>query len=192
MVAPQVIGNPVLTAAKGDADGGWLEQLVRHHGPGIRRMLRRMLGNEDEVLDVYQESLCQLLRRCQEIPVQCARAYAYRTAANLAVETIRRRRRHEAHWPYVVGVQRDNREAADSDAVQAPDSGRRLRVTEVRDAVRALPRHLHDVVVLRDLSGLSYARVAAILGIRPTTARVYRRQAIVRLGGMLAGASTMN
>jgi DNA-directed RNA polymerase specialized sigma24 family protein len=42
------------------------------------------------------------------------------------------------------------------------------------------------VVVLRDLTGMNYRRVSAIMNISTGTARVYRRQAIIRLGAKLA------
>ena len=167
---------------------GGLEAFVHQHGPGIRSMLRRMLPNEDEVLDVYQDCLCQLVDRSDRLALRSVRAYAYKTAANLAIETIRRRRRREAHWTRVVTAERERREAHGLDSDRDGEPGHQHWTTQVRNALVNLPRHLHDVVVLRDLGELPYERVGAILGIGSATARVYRRQAIVRLGGMLAGA----
>ncbi len=48
-----------------------------------------------------------------------------------------------------------------------------------------LPDHLRNVVVLRDLSRISYEEIGRMLGIEPTTARVYRRHAVVKLAEIL-------
>ena len=167
----------------------WLDELIEMHGPAMRRMLRRMLRDDEEVNDVYQDCICRLAGRTGVAPVQDAGAYAFQTAANLAIETIRRRRRRAGHWDRVVLAARERYDArADNPAGRAQvKAGPRLG--ELRSAVAALPRHLRDVVVLRDLMGLPYGRVGEMLGIRPTTARVYRRQAIVRLGGALTHAA---
>ena len=52
---------------------------------------------------------------------------------------------------------------------------------ELRACILALPAHLRDVVILRDLGALSYAEVGRILSIGAATARVYRCQAMARL-----------
>jgi RNA polymerase sigma factor (sigma-70 family) len=151
-----------------------------------------MLGNEHDALDAYQECVCQLVRRSDQAPLHCVAGYAFRTAANLALETIRSRRRRAAHWGRVVANACSRHDpSADDPALRCEAFGSRL-TTDVREAVRTLPRHLREVIVLRDLGELSYNRVATILDIRPTTARVYRRQAIIRLGQMLSATGTQN
>jgi DNA-directed RNA polymerase specialized sigma24 family protein len=59
------------------------------------------------------------------------------------------------------------------------------RLDALRDAIGRLPAHLANVVVLRDLSRLSYQDVGRTLGIDPATARVYRRHAVVKLAELL-------
>ncbi len=192
MVAPKPSWRPAEAKARSVDGYTWVESVVEQYGPGIRRMLRRMLHSDDEAQEVYQECLYQLLKRSQELLAENPRAYAFRTAANLAVETIRRRRRQNAHWDRVVHAQADHQCARAEAGAGSPDASRPQRAGALRQAVGDLPRHLRDVVLLRDLAQMSYARVADLLGIRPTTARVYRRQAIVRLNGMLSGAGVMN
>lgn len=174
----------------------WLETVIEVHGPAMRRMLRRMLGNEDDALEAYQECVCQLARRSGDPgapgPVRCAAGYAHRTAANLALETIRGRRRRAAHWDRVVATVRSRRDTQANEPNPTNEANGTHPLDRLRRAVHALPKHLREVIVLRDLSELPYNRVAGILGIRPTTARVYRRQAIIRLERMLSAAETGN
>ena len=58
---------------------------------------------------------------------------------------------------------------------------------QLRACILALPSHLRDVVILRDLGALSYAEVGRILSIGAATARVYRCQAMARLTETLPG-----
>jgi RNA polymerase sigma factor (sigma-70 family) len=158
----------------------------------MRRMLRRMLGNEHDALDAYQDCIYHLARRSGEIPLRCAAGYAYRTAANLALEMIRVRQRRAAHWARVVIELPGRRDAQANKPGNHDEADLSHLLPVLRGAVRGLPKYLRDVVVLRDLAELPYTHVARILGIRPTTARVYRRQAIVRLGQMMSASQTAN
>ena len=63
------------------------------------------------------------------------------------------------------------------------------RFAALRETIAALPAHLRNVIVLRDLNRLSYEDVGKTLGIDPATARVYRRHAVVRLSEMLSKGS---
>jgi RNA polymerase sigma factor (sigma-70 family) len=171
-----------LASADAGASQGWILALLREHGLSVVKVLWRMLGREQDVLDVYQTVVCQLAARGPDRAGRNRGAYFHRAAINTAIELIRRRQRERAHWPGVV----QRHEAASV----APDVGGRadhLRlVDDVRHAVAALPPHLRDVIVLRDFAGFDYARVARTLSITAATARVYRRQAVLRLAARLA------
>ena len=185
MIAPRTTWNLEVRQAPGGRQA-WLEDLHVAHGPGLRLMLRRMLGNDDDALDAYQDCMYHLARRSERTPLLSVRAYAYRTAANLATEIIRRRGRHAAHWRRIMADQRARVRLSDQPSPDSIDHDNGQVVGRLRGALGSLPRHLRDVVVLRDLAQMPYRRVASILGIRPTTARVYRRQAVLRLGDVLS------
>ncbi|MCP4247906.1 MAG: sigma-70 family RNA polymerase sigma factor [bacterium] len=185
MVAPRTDWTlPTPQRVSGEATSG-LQSTLARHGPAIRGMLRRMLGGGDEANDVYQDCVCHLLDRSRSTAIQNFGAYARQTAANLAVETIRRRQRRLAHWDRVVTTTRQAADPSRDDPSNSQPRSASARIPELRRAVHTLPPHLRDVVVLRDMMELPYATVGRMLDIRPTTARVYRRQAIVRLGGLL-------
>lgn len=171
-----------------DAQQQWLVRLMRESGPGLVRLLWRMLENEHDVLETYQECVCRLLALERPGSLRNARAYAYRTASNLAIELIRRRTRRQAHWPEVIASQEGlprGRECARGDV--AGIAAQRELVQQLRACILALPAHLRDVVILRDLGALSYAEVGRILSIGAATARVYRCQAMARLTETLPG-----
>jgi RNA polymerase sigma-70 factor (ECF subfamily) len=140
-------------------------------------MLWRILAHEQDVLDAYQECICRLIARRRPVFRGGAHRYLYRTAANVAVDVIRRRqllRRHQDPLAHHLQARQETR---------PPDQAELIAL--LRAAIVRLPAHLRDVILLRDLGQMSYYQVASILGVTAGTARVYRRQAIIRLAALL-------
>lgn len=160
-------------------------RLMEREGPGIVRMLWRMLGREADVMDAYQDCFCKLITRPFGKKLRNEKAYAFRTAANIAIEILRSRKRRQEHWPRIV-ADRTKNEMADDPLENDPAQE---RFAALRETIAALPAHLRNVIVLRDLNRLSYEDVGKTLGIDPATARVYRRHAVVRLSEMLTKGS---
>jgi len=158
---------------------GWIRSVMDRCGPAVVVMLWRMLANEQDVLDAYQDCICRVMERGRDGLGRSADRYLYRTAANVAVDMIRRRqlrRRHQAPLGrHLTGVR------------GAPMSGATESTVLLRQAIVQLPRHLRELVLLRDLAQMPYRWVASILGITVGTARVYRRQAVLRLAELLEG-----
>ncbi len=162
----------------------WLLVLMKQHGAGVVQLLWRMLANEQDVLDAYQDCVCRLVQRGPSHLGRHRQAYFYRTAVNVAVSLIRRRqcrRRHAQRAADVLVSNYERRLAAQNVAgLDERDLADRLRV-----ALSNLPDRLRDVVVLRDLAEMPYRQVAKTLSITPGAARVYRRHAILRLAEQL-------
>ncbi len=160
----------------------WILDLLQRHGRGIVNTLWRMLGREQDVLDAYQNTVCQMAARGPEHVGENRAAYFYRSAINAATEMIRRRRREQGHLPRVA-----EHCARRSAAAGVPAGLEHFQVVDrLRSAILQLPAQLRDVIVLRDLSGLNYRRISQIMNISAGTARVYRRQAVLRLAARLA------
>ncbi|MFQ5422753.1 MAG: RNA polymerase sigma factor [Phycisphaerae bacterium] len=160
---------------------GWVLRLMRRDGPALVRLLWRMLGREQDVLDAYQESICKLIAQFERDGRVPHRGYVFRTAMNVALDARRRRRVRDEHRDAV------GRQAASGKSGPASrDPSERERVEALRQAIASLPARLRDVVVLRDLAEMSYCDVARALGLTAGTARVYRRQAIVELSSRLS------
>ena len=160
-------------------------RLMDREGPGIVRMLWRMLGREADVMDAYQDCFCKLITRRSAKKLRNEKAYAFRTAANVAIEILRSRKRRQEHWPRIVA----DRAKDDITSDPVENEPAQERFAALRETIAALPPHLRNVIVLRDLNRLSYEDVGKTLGIDPATARVYRRHAVVRLSEMLTKGS---
>ncbi len=130
---------------------GWIVELVREDGPGILRLLWRLLGREADVMDAYQDCFCKLAQVAKPGDLRNARAYAYRTASNVAIEMLRVRKRRADHWPAVVRTKHPPPHD------QPADTHERVVSVALREAIARLPDHLRNVIVLRDLGRLPYA-----------------------------------
>jgi RNA polymerase sigma-70 factor (ECF subfamily) len=162
-------------------DQEWILALIQKQGRLVVGLLWRMLGSEQDALDAYQSTICRLISQGQEAIGNNKGGYFYRAAMNAGIETLRMRQRRQKHWPAVLDFWSRRQPECDlSGELEVDDERRRLR-----HAITQLPPHLRDVVVLRELAGLPYRKIAAILQIGAATARLYRHQAILRLGKML-------
>ena len=157
----------------------WVLAAMQSHGPELVRLLWRILGNESDVCDAYQDTFVQLSRR-EQAPAD-VRAFVFRSAANTAISMLRRRRQQQ---------RASERALQDGAAEVKADFGRDLDEQQLRDRLRGmvarLPERLRDVVVLKDLAELPYSHVSRMLGMSEATARVYRCRAIHLLGGWMA------
>src|SRR5437870_5710584 len=143
-----------------------------------------MLGSEPDVLDAYQTAVCQMTSRGREAASSNLGGYFYRVAINAGIGILRNRRQWREQWPAMLDAQ------VQRDALREPQRpeqilDQRQMLERMRHAIYLLPPHLRDVILLRDMAELPYGKVAAMLNIRGGTARLYRHQAVLRLGGLL-------
>jgi len=170
-----------LSSAEVADDQEWILTLMRKQGPTVISLLWRMLGSEADTLDAYQSTVCKLIAQGREAIGANPGGYFYRAAMNAGIEMLRVRKRRREQWPAVVDSRARREEWPDSSA----RFDQRESVERMREAIAKLPPHLRDTIVLREMAELPYQQVAAILGITVGTARLYRRQAVVRLADLL-------
>lgn len=166
--------------AAGSATASWLTNLIAADGPGIIRLLWKILHRESDVADAFQETCCKLAGLRNPAGLKYARAYAYRTAANTAIEMLRSRARRSGHFAKFA-AQRTRGELEP----EGPVEGDTKETRALQAALAELPTHLREVVILRDLGRMPYREVGRLLDIDPATARVYRRHAVVRLAELM-------
>jgi RNA polymerase sigma-70 factor (ECF subfamily) len=173
-----------LKSAEVADDQEWIVALLRQEGDRVVTLLWRMLGCEPDVLDAYQTAVCQITARGREARPERLNGYFYRTAVNAGISILRKRRQRQQQWPAIVEAQ-SRRPAAQGVPDPRQVFDQRQILERMRRAIYQLPPHLRDVIILRDLGELPYNRVCEILKIRGGTARLYRRQAVVRLADLI-------
>jgi RNA polymerase sigma-70 factor (ECF subfamily) len=152
----------------------WVLSAIRKYGQELVTMLWRILGNEQDVCDAYQDTFLQLAYHDGRTKPDYIKAYVFRTASNIAISMLRRRVADRTAKSHLAG------QSKDSNHESSPDiefNSKRLE-QNLRYQIARLPEHLRTVVILRDLAELSYAAVGKILGISAATARVYRCKAV--------------
>lgn len=164
----------------------WILTAMQKHGQGLVTMLWRILGNEHDVCDAYQQTFLNLAHyqddgRTKPKNVQ---AFLFRTASNAAITMLRRKKRKEQSVQ-LLGAGKTTQ----LDVDLAHDLDVKLMQQRLRDAVAKLPEYLREVIVLHDLAGLPYQEVSKISGISAATARVYRCKAITLLASIMARES---
>jgi len=149
----------------------WVLSTMQKHGPELVTMLWRILGNEQDVCDAYQNTFLQLAHYQDRQKPKHIKAYIFRTASNVAVTMLRSKLAQKKRLPSAVVAKKP---------VSSPASeldSRYLQET-LRGCIAQLPEYLRGVIMLHDLAELSYAQAGRILGISAATARVYRHKAI--------------
>ena len=138
----------------------WLEEMR----PRLVRLAQRFLGSAHDADEAAQEALLLAWRRARDIRDATKRnAWLYRTTVNVSMNHLRAARslrRARANL------------AADRDAAASEPECRSDLRERVRLAVAELPERQQAALVLRELEGLEYERIAAILETRPAAARV--------------------
>ncbi|HDZ68832.1 MAG TPA: sigma-70 family RNA polymerase sigma factor [Phycisphaerales bacterium] len=148
----------------------WVLSTMQSHGQELVTMLWRILGNEQDACDAYQDTLLKLAHYEGGQKPEHVKAYIFRSASNVAISMLRRRAIERKSLSEV--------NVANNIKSPANELNSRYLQENLRCGIAKLPGHLRSVLTLHDLAELSYAQVGKILGITKATARVYRCKAI--------------
>jgi putative glutamine amidotransferase len=134
------------------------EALFDRHAPRLTRRLERMVGSREVAEELSQEAFLRYWRSApDDLSPEQGAAWLQRTASNLAVDELRRRRLREV----------DSLEEGDAAAI-AGDEAEALSVREALDRISA---HERLLVLLRFQVGLSHAEIGELLAISAEAAR---------------------
>ena len=174
-----------LTQPRQNASRAWamsddrdrLLSLFTEHRAALTRFLARRLGNATLAEDLTQETWLRAARSEGVGALANPRGYLFRIAANLALDHLR----HVGQ-----GVELQANEAAVAtiaDPAPSPESValHRAELARLLRAVDALPPRCREVFRLHKFEGLSYAEVAARLGIAKNTVMVHMVKALAAL-----------
>jgi len=152
-IAP--ITDEILVQRARSNDSAAREELFQRYRNDAYRVAYRLLGNEQDALDVVQESLLKAFSRLADFDGRCGfRYWLLRIVSNSALDSGRSRKRRRT-----VGL--DERTA---DATINDDPGRRLRQQDLRraldEALERLSPKIRTTFVLFAELGMSYKEIA--------------------------------
>src|SRR5262245_23032047 len=168
------MGGPVddpriadLAAGRADAFAALYDEFA----PALFGTAARLLGSREEAEDAVHDVFVALVRARRSLAgVENLRAYLF-AALRRACAGRRRRGR-------TVPIE----SVPEPAAAEPPEAGRSARLER---ALRSLPPEQREVVALKIDGGLTFAEVAAVLGVGPNTAASRYRYALERLRAAL-------
>lgn len=175
------MNRPSSTVRTVVADSGehtrWFQNEVHTHEGQLKSYLRGSFPGVRDIDDVVQESYVKIWRAKLARPITSTKSFLFQVARNLALDLIRR----EKISP--------EKECPDLDALPVFDD--RPGVAEaactqeeldlLARAIDALPDRCREVMILRQIKGLSQKEIAAQLGISVLTVQTYVVRGLRRL-----------
>lgn len=188
VTAPDEYAGLVRAAAAGDPAA--MERLLMRAQASAYRFSLMVCGRTDETEDVMQEALVSTYRHAKSIRDPDAfKAWLYRTVRNACLLNRRKRVAEPAHLLSLddQGPFDDRRVAEPSTDDPSPEDvmDEAERRGQLRRALLRLSGPQREVIVLRDLEGLSTREVASVVGISEDNVKQRLHRARVALRSAL-------
>lgn len=155
-----------LLAGKGN--GTAFEHIVLQTEKQIYNLALSLTRSREDAEDVTQETYLRLWRSLPDYRGASAKSYLFRITRNIAIDLIRKKNRTPETDSVVVTSDGEfEPDIADHDPDIRPDEAflRKLTIETVRGCIDSLPLPMRELIVMRDMDGLSYSEIAEILGI---------------------------
>ena len=157
-----------LVARAGAGDQEAFEQLVRDNQNRVYSLAVRLVGDREEAADLAQEAFLKAWQGLSSFQGESSfSTWIYRLTTNVCIDYLRRKKRRQEVEPAVSLDDEDSGWAEPADVGQDPQ--RKLEEAERSRALsrglERLPEHQRQVLVMRELSGLSYQEIGAATGL---------------------------
>ena len=165
-------------ARRGDREA--FTQLIEQYQVPLYNMALRMVGGPDDAADITQEAFLRAWEKIRTLREAPFKSWLFQIAANLCYDFFRRGKRYgvmpeDDHASKIMGL-----------GIATPDPQERAEVNEkinlVRDSIAALEHDMRVAIVLRDVNGMAYEEIAAVLRVPLGTvkSRIARARAQVQ------------
>lgn len=148
-------------------------EIFQEHNHRLLRFLMGRLTSEQDAREVAQEAYVKLLQLDRPEAVGFLKAFLFKTAANLAIDRVRRKRTVEQRGHYLFDF--DLQPSPEATVAEAQDA----RVT--LEALAELPTACRSAFLLSRIDGLSSMEIAQRLGVTDRAVRKYLARALLHL-----------
>ena len=155
------------TAAVPNTDTADVERLFREHNAALLRFISAKVGSAQEAREIAQEAYVHLLQLDCPAAVSFLRAFLFKTAANLAIDRLRQRRRR-SHVTSMAGT-----DFGVFDLTPERQLSGQQAVAVLGDAVARLPAKCRQAFLLHRVYEMQIEEIAERMGIGVCMARRY-------------------
>lgn len=176
-----------MLAKKGDVTA--FEQIVINTEKALFNLALSYLRSREDAEDATQEIYLRLWRKIPDYRGGGAKVYLFKTARNICIDMLRHAA--SATQPDSLSLEsegeRYERDIEDSDSFSQPDKAylRKVKKEALKKCINRLPDHSRELIVLRDVQGLSYAEIGELLSIPEGTVKSRLSRARERLKELL-------
>jgi RNA polymerase sigma-70 factor (ECF subfamily) len=132
------------------------EQIILPHFDAAYNLTRYLTGNDDDAADVVQEACVRALKFFDGFRGDNARAWLLTIVRRTFYSWLHENRGPEIQEPYSEEIHAVEDPAATPDAAMLQNAD----MQKVRDALGRLPLEFREVLVMREMEGLSYKEIA--------------------------------
>jgi len=147
--------------------------LFERYHTRIYQLAASLVGSSDDAHDIVQQTFIRAFSSLDGFKHQSSfYTWLYRIALNAATDHRRRQSRlleKETAWDSLEPRQGLEGFAAPADQVPDEQLYRRELAEAIRKAVDTMSREHREILILREISGLSYAEITEITGLEPGT-----------------------
>lgn len=162
---------------EGDADA--FGAIVDEYQKNVYNLALRMTGNPEDAQDMSQEAFIKAFNSLASFRGDSKLSvWLYRIVSNVCLDFLRSRKRRQT-----VSLNMDDGEGGTSEleipdlsAMPEEELNRRLTREAVRKGLLSLPEDQREILLLREIEGLSYDEIAQALGLEAGTvkSRIFR------------------
>lgn len=150
---------------------------MEKHGPAVWQTAYRLLGDEADTADCFQETFVSALKVSRQKPVRNFPVLLARLATARAIDRLRRRSRRSQLCQNGL----DYASLPSKNPGPAQQLQKKELITALRQALGQLPKQEAQVFCLRHFNGLSYRQIGQELGIKANAAGVLLHRARAKL-----------
>ncbi len=162
-----------------DGDANAFEALVIENQRQVYSLALKMTGNEEDAYDISQDAFVKAYRSLSKFRGDSKfSVWLYRLTSNLCLDFLRSRKRRSAVSTSYTNDEDEQQELEIPDGRFSPETV--LEKNELRRSVNAalelLPEDYRQIIVLREINGLSYDEIAEVLSLELGTvkSRIFR------------------
>ena len=161
----------------GDANA--FETLVLEYEKNVYNIALRMTGNSEDAADMTQEAFIKAYNSLQSFRGDSKfSVWLYRIVSNVCLDFLRSKNRRPTVSLSVEDDDGEDTQLDVADESQSPELllDRKLTRESVRRGLDSLPPDYRQILLLRDIQGLSYDEIAQALGLEVGTvkSRIFR------------------